>query len=62
MATNVNLITLTLLNVTASGLVVNQYNATKIILTDKEIINKIKIWQPYTPIAKSLRNYPRQCG
>ena len=39
MATNAELITLTLLNATASGSVVNQYDATKILLTDKEIIN-----------------------
>ena len=42
MATNAELITLTLLNATALGLVVNQYDTTEILFTDKEIINKSK--------------------
>ena len=47
------LITLTLLNATAQGSVVNQYDTTKICLTDKEIIKQIKIRQPYTPILEN---------
>ena len=45
MATNAKLITLTLLNATAQGSVVNQYDTTKTCLTDKEIINKSKLLQ-----------------
>ena len=54
MATNAELITFTLLNVTAEGAVVNQYDTTKNCITDKEMINKSKFGNLTHPLQNAF--------
>ena len=57
MVTNAKVITLTFLNATSKGSVVNQYDTTRILLTNKEIINKPKLGNLTHPLQNVFANF-----